>query len=590
MKKNAARGSLPPPSSAPTDPARLQVIAPRARRAPHRATLPIGVLVALCIAVFARTAAHGFLIWDDRIFIVGNPLIAHPSLANLGVLWTTPLYEIYAPVTYSLWELLSALVGMRAWAFHLANVALHGLNACLVFALLERLLGRRDQGALVGALLFALHPLQAETVAWASEAKDLLSALFSLLAIHRFLVWRDVHARRAWLQASMAFALALLAKPSAVVVPALLVVIDRGLYRRDWTTSFRGLAAWFLGAGVFMLITATVQPASHFLFYVAPAWLRPAIALDSLSFYLRKLVLPLPLAPDYARSSESLVSGGALAYTWMPAASVGAAAWGLRRKLPEMGVALALFVVALVPVLGLVPFTFQYYSNVADHYVYLGMFGVALGAAAVYRRLPPPGRYVLVPLVLAGLFTGSLVQASYWHDDATLLGHTLSVNPGSVMAHNDLGQILEEEGRFDEALSHYRESVEARPEFLPGLNNIGNVLLKQGRYDESIQYYTDVLGRLSSPAGRTPGAAHMHNNLGVAYLRKNMPNAAAVEFDRAFRIAPDYAQPYVNLASLLTRAGRHADGIAVLRRGLAANPADAGLRAQLELAVASAGP
>src|SRR5207244_4465004 len=245
--------------------------------------------------------------------IAENPLIAHPSAASLLALWTTPLHDLYAPLTYTLWGLLAAVFGPKPWAFHLTNVALHTLNAALVFAVLRRLVTEDDGRA--------------------------------------------------------ALACALLAKPSAVVAPVLLVILNRGIQGRDWAGSLRGLSPWFVAAAAFTLIAAHVQPAAG-LHFVAPVWLRPAIALDALTFYLGKLVLPLHLIPDYGRTSQSVVSSGALAYTWIPAAALLAAAWAFRGARPRMAAAVALFVAALLPVLGLVPFDFQYYSNVADHYLY----------------------------------------------------------------------------------------------------------------------------------------------------------------------------------------------------------------------------
>jgi len=386
----------------------------------NRRALCAAVLAVACSAAFGRTAGHGFLFWDDRAFIAENPLIAHPSAASLLALWTTPLHDLYAPLTYTLWGLLAAVFGPKPWAFHLTNVALHTLNAALVFAVLRRLVMEDDgRAALAGALLFAVHPVQSEAVAWASEAKGLLSALFSLLAIRQYLVFREGENRRAYLWASGAFACALLAKPSAVVAPLLLVILNRGIQGRDWAGSLRGLSPWFVAAAAFTLIAAHVQPAAG-LHFVAPVWLRPAIALDALTFYLGKLVLPLHLIPDYGRTSQSVVSSGALAYTWIPAAALLAAGWVLRQKLPWMAAAVALFVAALLPVLGLVPFDFQYYSNVADHYLYLPMIGPALGLAFACARPAPLARRILVPLALASLLASSFLYASHWKDDATL--------------------------------------------------------------------------------------------------------------------------------------------------------------------------
>ena len=562
--------------------------APSAASRPQKGSaLPVAVLAGACVLAFGRTVGHGFLIWDDRAFIAANPLIAHPSAANLVALWTTPLYGLYAPLTYTLWALLSAVSGPQPWVFHLTNVGLHVLNTCAVYVLLRHLFENGDpNAALAGALLFAVHPLQTEAVAWASATKDLLSALCALLATHQYLFFRERAERRFYLTASAAFACALLAKPAAIYVPAVLVILDRTLYRRDWASSLRGLALWFVAAATLTLFTVHVQGASRYLHYIAPIWLRPAIALDALTFYLGKLVLPVDLIPDYTRSSQALVSSRALAWTWAPSAALLAVAWVLRRRLPWLAAAAAVFCVTLLPVLGLVPFAFQWYSNVADHYAYPAMLGPALGLAFLYARLPSAGRRIVVPLAIGTLLSLSFVQASYWKDDVTLYSRTLSVNPGSVMAHNDLGQILEEQGRLEEALVHYRAAAMGS---LDGAVNVGNVLAKQGRWDEAIAHYTGVFARMSYLEQHTRAAAYMHNNLGVAYLRRNMVDEAAREFELAARIVPGYVQPYLNLGSMLMNAGRYADAAQVFRQGLAVSPTDEGLRSQLGVAVSKGG-
>ena len=558
------------------------MVASQKRTAPH-----IAVLVGACLLAFAPTVRHGFLIWDDRAFIADNPLIAQPSAANLVRLWTTPLYDLYAPLTYTLWAGLSAVFGTQPWAFHLTNVVLHVLAACVVYAVLRRLLADHDPtAALAGALVFAIHPLQTEAIAWASATKDLLSALCSVIAIHHYLLFREHARRRFYVGAFVAFACALLAKPAAVYVPLVVLILERTLYRRDWTSTLRALTPWFVAALAITLFTMRMQRAGRYLHYIAPVWLRPVIALDSLTFYLGKLVLPLNLIAEYTRSSQSIVSSGALAYTWIPSAAVLAAAWVLRRKHAWLATAIAVFYATLLPVLGLVPFAFQWYSNVADHYVYPAMLGPAIGFAFLYPRLGSVARHLVIPLTVATLLPLSFVQASYWKDDATLFSRILAVNPRSVMAHDNLGQILEQQGRLEEALVHYRAAAE---DSLDGKVNVGNVLAKQGKYDEVIAHYTAALGRLSYLEQHTAAAAYMHNNLGVAYMRKNMLNEAAREFELAARTAPPYTQPYLNLGSILMSVGRYDDAAQVFRRGLAANPTDEALRAQLAAALSRSG-
>jgi hypothetical protein len=544
-----------------------------------RRLLP-ALLVAIVFAAFAETVRHGFLFLDDRAFIADNPLVANFSGANLAVLWKRALLDLYAPLTYTLWALIGALAGPVPWAFHLTNVVLQALDALLVFALLRRLVGERDgHAAFAGTLLFVLHPLQCETVAWASETKDLLSAFFALLAMQWYLTYEGERSLGAYALATVAFVCGLLAKPSAVVVPGLLVVVERGLLGRSWRRSILPLAPWFALAAVCTFVTTRTQPAVA-PGLVAPLWLRPVVALDALTFYLGRLVLPLHLVPDYGRNPGSTLVTGALYYTWIPSTALLVIAWMFRRTLPALAVATGLFVVGLLPVLGLVPFDFQYYSTVADHYVYLAMLGPALGLAFAYGRLPSLLRRTVVPLGLATLGVLTVVQASYWKDEAVLYARTLAVNPRSFMAHNNLGQVLEERGALDTALAHYRVALALDPGDQDALNNIGNVLYKQGHLDDAIQHYTRILG---APVPPTTTVARMHNNLGAAYLRKTQLDDAGAEFRRAIEIDPTYAEAYYNLALILIATGHIDDAMTALQKGLAANPGHPALLHQLEV-------
>jgi len=169
-------------------------------------------------------------------------------------------------------------------------------------------------------------------------------------------------------------------------------------------------------------------PAAH-LRAVPPLWLRPAVALDALGFYALKIALPFHLAPDYGRTAERLWSSGTLAWSWMPAAAVLASAWWMRARWPAVAAAVGLFLGAVLPVLGFVPFDFQYYSNVADHYVYLAMLGPAVGVAFACRQLSTRTRAIVVATGITALFVLSLGQTAHWKDDVTVAARTLAANP-----------------------------------------------------------------------------------------------------------------------------------------------------------------
>jgi tetratricopeptide (TPR) repeat protein len=537
-----------------------------------------------CAAVFGQSLGHRFLFWDDWAFITGNRLIAHPSLPSLSALWTRPLLSLWVPLTYTLWWLVSAIAGVHAWAFHLTNVVLHGLAIWAMFRLLADAVAPHAVGAaLAGALVFGLHPLQAEPVAWVSTTKDVLAGLCGLVAMRRFLAWRAHGRVAAYVGATLAFVAALLAKPSAVVVPALLVVLGRLVERRDWRASVRGLAPWFAIAAAWTILAMRVQPAAERLRYTAPIPLRPVLALDTLSFYLGKLVFPVGLAPDYGRTSERLLASGAWHYTWIPAAMVLVATYLVRRRVPSIAAGVALFTTALLPVLGLVPFDFQSYSNVADHYAYLALLGPATAVALAYPALPR----IAIPAAVAVLGLLAFIQTARWRDDATLAVQTLTVNPRSVMAHNTSGQLLEERGRLDDALAEYRRALDVDPQDEGALNNVGNVLFKLDRYDDAIRHYTAIFAQGEHPS---EVGARMHNNLGAAYLKTKRYDDAVSEFRRALAIDPTYVEPYYNLGIVLLAFGRRVEAADVFRQGLAQAPDHPALRAQLAAAESGAGP
>jgi len=549
----------------------------------HAAT---AFVVLAATAVFARTAGHGFLIWDDRELIIGNPVLASPSLGRLATLWTTPLLDIYVPLTCTLWALVSAVFGVVPRAFHVVNVVLHALNAWAVLALLRELLPAAEPAAvLAGALVFAVHPVQAETVAWASETKDLLSALCALIAMREYLVFRRRGDGRRYALASLASVAALLAKPSAVVTPLLVLVLDRWRNRGPWAGTVRALAPWFVATAVFTMLFRRLQPAMQ-AHYVAPLWVRPLLALDAIGFYASTIVFPVGLIPDYGRTSAALVANGAIAYSGIPAAVLLAATWLLRRSAPALALAVALFVGGLLPVLGLVRFDFQYYSNVADHYLYLPMIGPAIGIALAWPRLPRSVRVVGVPAVIVALFVLSFRQAAYWKSDETLYARTLAVNPASVMAHVNRGELFDERGDLAAAIADYRAALVGDPGNQAALNNIGWALYRHGEYDAAIRHYTEVLGRT---APLTKGTARMHNNLGAVYLKTRRYEDALLEFQRAMAIDPGYLDPYYNLGIVLMDLGRYADAVPVLQKGLTLAPGHPALRRQLSIAVARSG-
>ncbi len=367
----------------------------------------------MSLAVFWPSFEFSFLRWDDPVNVTENPLLLRPSWASLGQIWNAAYEGLYVPLTYSAWLAVVAIAGLppSPAVFHGLNAVTHLVNVLLVFAWFFRLLPhagssaawQRGAGATVGALLFAIHPLQVEPVAWVTCFRDLLSATFALLTLHLVLGSADARegARgpapggsqvepadngpsrfvspsvKAQILAGITFSLALLAKPSVASLPFVVGAVSLLVRREGLLVALRRAAP--LAALSIVAIWVTRQ-AQHGAGAAAdPLWLRPLVALDALQFYLAKLVWPASLSLDYGRTTSSLSQAGSFAWCWILPLLVLGGAWALRRRWPPALFGAAIFLSALLPTLGLVSFAFQSFSNVADRYAYLALLGRVCG-------------------------------------------------------------------------------------------------------------------------------------------------------------------------------------------------------------------
>lgn len=538
---------------------------PRSRR-----TLLLSLLIiAAVFATFGRVIGQGFVNWDDQGQIFQNPAYNPPTVASVLQFWSRPHMNLYMPVTYTLWGAVSAVAQREAPGpmgelldaryFHALNVALHAAAALAVFALLRRLVGReREWAAAAGALLFALHPLQAEPVAWASAMYTVLSGALSLAALWQYVVFAQRDAEdlgnakpsRKWVwfaTATLTYALALLAKPSAVVLPAVMAAIDLLLVRRPPARVAVTAGLWLALAMPIMIVASRAQPAT--LVEPAPLWLRPVVAADAVAFYFGKLIAPITFIADYGRSPDWLIGHPARYVTWLPPVAVLALAWRYRRSSPWLLAGFTVFVAGMGTYLGLVKFDFQYYSTVADRYAYLSLLGPAIVVAYALARVARRWRGAAVGVMavaLIALAVRSSLQTRHWRDTESLFGHTLAVNPRSLVARNVLGYFLAARGEHAEAIAQYRDALDTRPNDPYAHTNLANALLAIGRPGDAIGHYRAALKRMR-------GEASVYNNLGVALAQIGDLAAAADAFNAALSVNPHYAEARDNLARAQAR-------------------------------------
>jgi tetratricopeptide (TPR) repeat protein len=549
----------------------------------------VGMALALPALVLAAywPALHGGFIWDDDAHVTRPDL---RSVLGLWRIWSEPgATQQYYPVLHSVFWVEHRIWGDAALGYHLANVLLH-LAACfLLFALLRRL---SVPGALLAAAVFALHPVCVETVAWVSEQKNTLSSVFYLLAALAYLRF-DSERRARWYVAGLAlFALALLSKSVTATLPAAILVV---LWWKRGRLSLRAdvlpLFPWF-GLGIAVGgFTAWVERsfvgASGAAFSLGPVE-RLLIAGRASWFYLGKLLWPGHLVFIYPRWVVS--PREAWQYLFPAAALCVLGTLFLLRGRSRAGLAAALlYVGTLFPALGFVnvyPFVFSF---VADHFQYLAAaFAVAAlcGAATVLaHRLPAR---MLAPARLSGAALVGLLafltwkQCGNYRDVEAFYRSILAGNPDSWMAHDNLGVVLVQKGKPEEAVPHYREAIRLNPSYPEAFNNYGNVLAKAGRWSEAEEAYAGALKA-------RPSFAAAEYNWGYALNQAGQYARAEGHLRNALRLKAGIAEVHYELGNALANSGRIAEAMDEYRQALALRPAFAEAHANLGLALAEQG-
>ncbi len=458
--------------------------------------LPITALIALTLLAMHGVCANEFSSYDDYYTIVANPDFNPPTVGSILSYWTRPFMSLYVPVTFSVWGAVAFIARTNApdalgatlnpWIYHTLNLVVHLITVALVYRLLRRLL-KGDFPAFAGAAIFAVHPVQVETIAWASGTKDLLGGMFAVAALLHYVesVTREDSSWK-WHRAvaTACFILAMLSKPGTVVVPLLAVVIDRIPLNRPLRDIARTIAPWLLLMIPFLIITRIVQSDGRV--PNAPPLARPFVAADAIVFYLRQLLFPIHLTFDYARSPLIVFRQPMTYILWIIPVGLAIALWRFRRQAPHLLTGALLFVIALGPMLGLVTFHFQYYSTVSDHYLYLPMLGIALIVGWIVRRFPHRATAGVVGVLLLVFTVKSALQTRVWSDDLTLFTHATAVSPESLLAHNNLGMTYFHAGDLDRAEAAMRKAIAIRPDREQARNNLERILSMKRRLEERI--------------------------------------------------------------------------------------------------------
>lgn len=547
----------------------------------------MGLLVAMIIIAY-MPAMRGQFVWDDDAHVTKPELRSAHGLYRIW--FDVGATQQYYPLLHSAFWVEHKLWGDWPTGYHLVNLIFHAFAAVLVMLIVRRLLqgkavGWADEGAFLTAAVFALHPVHVESVAWITEQKNTLSAVFYLGAMLTYLRFDEERRSGAYALTVMLFLLGLLTKTVVATLPAALLVIlwwQRG--RLAWRRDVLPLLPWFLFAATGGVFTAWVE---HELIGAKGeafglSWVqRLVLSGQVVWFYLAKLVWPANLTFIYPRWAVSSASWS----QWLFPAGLAlllivAAAVSRVSRAPLA--AMLFFIGSLFPVLGFLNVYPFLYSYVADHFQYLPSLGVialiCCSVAAVVSGIPRP--MLRAPLLLAlPIILGVLTfrQCGTYSDSQGLYEAIIQKNPTCWMAYNNLGIIHKREGRSAEAIECYRRAIELRRGYPEAYNNLGIALNSLGRYDEAVAAYREAI-RLR------PVNPEALGNLAVALTGSGRPQEAISVLQNALRYDAENAGVHRNLGVALQAAGRLREAVTAYRRSLDLNPNQPEVQTQLDLA------
>ena len=564
-----------------------------------------GIALALlggAVAVYLQLFSAGFVGLDDSVHVYANPFLNPPTLESVARLWQRPYEQLYVPLAYTIFAAIARvaqvpahpdssigqIVSLDPIMFHVVGVAFHAANSLLCFLLVQRLT-RRKTPAILCSLVFALHPLQLESVGWISELRGLSSSFFALIALCALVLARRASDQastksRALLAASaLSVTCAMLCKPTAAVLPLVALAIDRTVLKTPWRRAMVAASIWATCAIPFAWITRSIQavPAAGESLW----WQRPFVAGDALAFYLVKTFVPIDLCVDYGRTPRLVMSHAWGYLAWAVPVGLFVVCYRKRRQRPITWLGALMFVTFLLPTLGFVPFAYQAYSTVADRYAYLALIGVGLMVADAVDYVGP--RRIAVGVISAALVVLAALsfnQSRYWVNSSDFLHHTIDVNVDAAFAYNNLGDKELANGEYAAALADYQACVQHDPTRVKAYLNLAEVYSALNQPAEA----EGALARAATAPGLTADGmtADDFSNLGIVLMKMNQPDRALRALSTATAMDPSSPVYLYNEANALSATGQFDKAEPAFRRCISLAPTLAGAHTGLGIMLA----
>ncbi len=509
------------------------------------------------VLVFLGTLKNGFINWDDNVYIYDNPLIKSLSFDTLYRMFSQTHAGYWIPLTWLSLALDYALFRIHPWGYHLTNVLLHGINAVLLFILIVKALPlfidpktKTDPlfilfSAMISTLFWAIHPMRVESVAWATERKDVLAMGFILGMTLTYLHFLQTKRISLYFTAVGLYLLSLMSKPLGLTAPFILLIFDRqyGLTRRHFLTKI----PFLMIAGISAFLTIEGTPLT--LLNHISLWQRALNALHSVIFYLEKSLWPTNLVGLYP--FEQLVSLQnplfVLSLALFTALTI-LTLWLMKKGLSGPLKAFGAYLLLLLPAIG---FIHAGQQAAADRFTYLAIlpwiFGIAfLIHLYLKKRKPFLPLLGLVSVLLIALSITTVVQIPIWNNTLVFWESIISAFPNrNPVAYNNYGLELQNQGFFEEAKKQHLVAIELDPEFSQAYLNVGLIFQRHQQYDEALPYYLKAIQL-------NPHLQEGYNNLGLLSQFKGKKEEAITYFNHAISCNPYFVYAYLNLGYLYT--------------------------------------
>ncbi len=589
----------------------------------HRDGWALVLVVLITVLVYIPSLNNGFVNWDDSEFIVKNLHIRHLDFASIRWMLNAFYCSNWIPLTWFSLALNFWMGGLDPRIYHLTNLILHALNTGLVFLVCRRILnlagnrketegnpgrGRNEvKAAFLAALLFGIHPLHVESVAWATERKDVLCGFLYLGGLLLYLDYAS-SARGKGLRLAAClglFSLALVSKPMAVSFPLVLFLLDfwpLGRFSKEGAKVYLEKIPFFIASLLCGWLTVLSQFKGEAVLKTQdiPLGIRVMNAFHSLVFYVEKMIFPSGLAAFYPITEKTKAfSAGQLLCVGLAVLWAGICLYWLKRR-PYLAAGSLYYFITLLPVLGILQAGFQ---TSADRYTYLPSLGPFLLFAYLAVFILSKRRF-LFPILAAGLTAGlgygTFLQSATWKDSIALWENAVRVHSEtSVITYSELGNAYQDAGHYDEAIRAFDQAIAADPApsapydskgtclFSKGLaedaaawfktsiekdpknaiphSNLSKVYQKSGNYDEA-------LAEAQKAVQLDPDLASAYNNLGVSYWYLKQPEKSFAAYQKAVSLDPDNQSYLVNLANLYAQGGNYAEAAKLYQEGISADP------------------